>query len=81
MNQPDCLFCKIAAGEIPSACILENSEFKVILDRFPGIKGHVLIIPKTHVENIFDMDPELGGRLFTLAVRLSKTLKETFDME
>ena len=43
----DCIFCKIIAGEIPSATIYENDEFKVILDRFPSGEGHALILPKT----------------------------------
>ena len=44
----DCIFCKIIAGEIPSATIYENDEFKVILDRFPSGEGHALILPKAH---------------------------------
>lgn len=77
----DCLFCKIANGEIPSATVFENSEFRVILDRFPGNKGHVLIMPKEHVENIFEMDPDQGARLFSLAVHLAQVLKKELDME
>nr|WP_330381840.1 HIT family protein [Defluviitalea phaphyphila] len=77
----DCLFCKIAKGEIPSATVFENSEFKVILDRFPGNKGHLLILPKEHVENIFEMEPELGGRLFALGVHLAKVLKKELNLE
>lgn len=77
----DCLFCKIANGELSSATVFENSEFRVILDRFPGSKGHILIIPKEHIDNIFDMDPDQGGRLFSLAVHLSKILKKELNME
>ena len=46
MKKEDCIFCKIAGGEIPSNTIYENSEFKVIMDIAPASKGHVLIIPK-----------------------------------
>ena len=45
MKKEDCIFCKIAGGEIPSNTIYENSEFKVIMDIAPASKGHVLIIP------------------------------------
>jgi histidine triad (HIT) family protein len=48
MKKEDCIFCKIASGEIPSNTIYENSEFKVIMDIAPASKGHVLIIPKEH---------------------------------
>lgn len=51
----DCIFCKIIAGEIPSATIYENDEFKVILDRFPSGEGHALILPKTMC-NVFEID-------------------------
>ena len=56
----DCIFCKILSGEIPSATVYEDDEFKAILDRFPSNKGHVLILPKTHVANIFEIDPDLA---------------------
>lgn len=61
----DCIFCKIINGEIPSAKVYEDSDFLAILDINPVSKGHVLVLPKRHCENLFDMDDEL----------LSKTLK------
>ena len=54
----DCIFCKIVSGEFGSATIYENDEFKVILDRFPANEGHVLILVKEHVANIFEIDPD-----------------------
>ncbi len=72
----NCIFCKIISGDIPSATIFENDEFKVILDRFPATKGHVLVLPKEHYANIFEIDPELGGRLFTLAIRIAGIVKK-----
>ena len=77
----DCIFCKIIAGDIPSATIYENDEFKVILDRFPSGEGHALILPKNHVANIFEIDPEQAGRLFSLAAKLAKAMKEVLDFE
>ena len=72
----DCIFCKIIAGEIPSATIYENEEFKVILDRFPSGEGHALILPKNHVANIFEIDPAQAGRAYALAARLAKAMQE-----
>ena len=77
----NCIFCKIIKGEIPSATIYENDEFKVILDRFPSNEGHVLIMPKNHCANIFEADPDLAGRLFTLAVKVAKIMKNTLGFE
>ena len=77
----DCIFCKINAGDIPSATIYENDEFKVILDRFPSGEGHALILPKNHVANIFEIAPEQAGRLFSLAAKLAKAMKEVLGFE
>ena len=77
----NCIFCKIIKGEIPSATIYENDEFKVILDRFPSNEGHVLIMPKNHCANIFEADPDMAGRLFTLAVKVAKIMKNTLGFE
>ena len=77
----NCIFCKIIAGVIPSATIYENEEFKVILDRFPANEGHVLIMPKEHCANLFDGEEEKAGRLFALAVKVAKIMKETLGFE
>ncbi len=52
----ECIFCKIARGEVPSAKVWENEKFFAFLDRNPIRKGHTLIIPKNHHEYLFDMD-------------------------
>lgn len=77
----DCIFCKIINGDIPSATIYENEEFKVILDRFPANEGHVLILPKKHSANIFEIDPEQAGRLFVLATKIAKEMKQILGFE
>ena len=76
----NCIFCKIIKGEIPSATIFENEEFKVILDRFPSNQGHVLILPKQHSANIFDIDPDKAGRLFSLAVKIAGVMKKSLGL-
>ena len=48
----DCIFCKLANGEIPTATLYEDDEFRVILDQGPATKGHALILPKQHFANI-----------------------------
>lgn len=81
MVKDDCIFCKIAKGEIPSATIYETSEFKVMLDVAPANKGHALIIPKEHFDNIFQIDAETAGKLFSLATVVARALKEETDCE
>ncbi len=77
----DCIFCNIVSGAFGSATLYENNEFKVILDRFPASEGHVLILLKQHVTNIFELDPEVGGRLFSLAIRIAQVMKKTLNLE
>lgn len=81
MIKDDCIFCKIAKGEIPSATIYETSEFKVMLDVAPANRGHALIIPKEHFDNIFEIDGETAGKLFSLATVVARALKEETGCE
>ena len=72
MNKDDCIFCKIANGEIPSATVYEDSICRVIL---PANKGHALIIPKEHFDNIYSMDAETAAKIFTIATEVAKAQK------
>jgi histidine triad (HIT) family protein len=75
MGKDDCIFCKIANGEIPSATVYEDSICRVILDVNPANKGHALIIPKEHYDNIFSMDADTASKLFTMATEVAKAQK------
>ena len=75
MNKDDCIFCKIANGEIPSATVYEDSICRVILDLNPANKGHALIIPKEHFDNIYSMDAETAAKIFTIATEVAKAQK------
>ena len=77
----DCLFCKIARGKIPSATIYEDSHFRVILDVNPATKGHCLIIPKEHFDNIYDLDAETACKLFSLATCIARAMRDALGCE
>ena len=77
----NCIFCKIAKGEIPSSTIWEDDLFRVILDLSPATKGHALILPKKHMANIFEMDNETAEKVFVLASRIAKAMKETLKCD
>ncbi len=77
----DCLFCKIASGEFDSATVFESQDFRVILDKFPSGKGHTLILPKEHFDDIYDMDAETAGKLFGLATVVAKAIKKVTGCE
>ena len=75
MRQDNCIFCKIAAGDIPSATIYEDNDFRVILDIEPASKGHALILTKEHYNNIFDMDADTASKIFSLATEVARAMK------
>ena len=66
----DCIFCKIAGGEIPSATIYEDDDFRVILDLGPATKGHALILPKKHYADITEIPEDLLARAAALAKKI-----------
>lgn len=72
----NCIFCKIASGEIPSATLYEDEDFRVILDLGPATKGHSLILPKKHAANISEMPDELLGRAMSVAKKVAVAMKE-----
>ena len=75
MNKDDCIFCKIANGEIPSATVYEDSVCRVILDVNPANKGHALIIPKEHFDDIYSIVAETAAKIFTIATEVAKAQK------
>jgi Diadenosine tetraphosphate (Ap4A) hydrolase and other HIT family hydrolases len=77
----DCIFCKIAGGEIPAATIYEDAYFKVILDLGPATKGHALIIPKEHSTNIYDIADEVAEKVLPLAKRVIKAMTTILDCD
>lgn len=76
MVKDDCIFCKIARGDIPSATVYETGDFKVILDVAPANRGHSLIIPKEHYDNIFQLDGETAAKMFSMATVVARAIKD-----
>lgn len=76
MKKDDCIFCKIAGGEIPSTTLYEDKDFRVIFDLNPAVPGHVLIIPKEHYEDLTVLDPELAAKALPLAARIGRAMKQ-----
>lgn len=76
MKKDDCIFCKIANGEIPSKTLYEDERFRVILDLGPATKGHALILPRDHFSNLFELPDETAGEVMKLARRMAVQMKE-----
>ena len=77
----NCIFCKLANGEIPSATLYEDDDFRVILDMGPAAKGHSLILPKSHAANIYELPEELAGKAMILAKRMAGRMTEALECD
>lgn len=74
----DCIFCKIINGELPAAKVFENDDVLAFLDISQVTKGHTLVIPKAHKENIYELDSETAAKLFTVVPQISQAIKDEF---
>ena len=77
----NCIFCKIANGEIPSATLYEDDEFRVILDLGPASKGHALILPKRHAANIYELPDETAGKAMILAKHMATKMTDALKCD
>ena len=77
----NCIFCKIANVEIPSATLYEDEDFRVILDLGPASKGHALILPKTHAANIYEISDEMAAKAMVLAKKMASKLTEVLNCD
>lgn len=77
----DCIFCKISEGQIPSTTLYEDNDFRVIFDVGPASKGHALILSKKHFDDVFSMDEETASKVFMVAVKVAKAMKEVLNFD
>lgn len=76
MYKEDCIFCKIANGEIPSSTIYEDEDFRVFLDLNPATRGHALLVPKKHFANLLELDDGLCEKAIILAKKMAGRMTE-----
>lgn len=81
MKDENCIFCKLASGDIPSATLYEDNDFRVILDLSPASKGHALIISKDHYRNLYDLDENLAAKAMVLAKAMILRLKDVLGCD
>ena len=81
MRNDNCIFCKIANGVIPSNTLYEDDLFKVILDLNPVTKGHALILPKNHFDDLLSIDEETGSKVLMVASKIATAMKKTLKCD
>ncbi|MGZ4168505.1 MAG: HIT family protein [Solirubrobacteraceae bacterium] len=80
-RDPDCLFCKIVAGEIPSQRVDEDERTVSFMDISPATRGHALVVPRRHAANLLEIDAEDLAATVAAAQRLARTAVERFDAD
>jgi len=81
MKDENCIFCKLANGDIPTYSLYEDENFNVIFDAGPATLGHALILPKSHAENVLEMEDDLLGKAHILAKHMAAVLMDVFDAD
>lgn len=81
MSDSNCIFCKIANGEIPSKTLYEDDSFRVILDISPASKGHAIILPKNHASNIYELSEEDASKIFVVAKKVATAMQKTLNCD
>ncbi len=77
----DCIFCKIINGEIPAVKVLDEELVVAFMDINPSSKGHMLVVPKNHAENIFEISESDLVTLIKAVKRCAKAVKEALNAE
>lgn len=73
------IFSKIISGEIPAYKIAENEKFFAFLDIFPLVEGHVLVVPRVEVDNLFDLPNDYLEEMLVFAKPIAKAIEKVFD--
>lgn len=76
MRDDNCIFCKIANGEIPSKTIYEDEMFRVILDLGPAAKGHALILPKDHYKDLYELPENTASHVMLLSKKMAAQMTD-----
>ncbi|MBR5509481.1 MAG: HIT family protein [Lachnospiraceae bacterium] len=81
MKDGNCIFCKIANGEIPSTTLYEDDDFRVILDLGPAARGHALLLPKEHYANLFELDDAVAAKALVVAKTVAEKMKKALGAD
>jgi len=81
VSDPDCIFCKIIAGEIPAQKIDEDERTVAFMDINPATRGHALVVPRRHVRDLLEIDDEDLTATSLAARRIAKRIEDRLDVD
>jgi histidine triad (HIT) family protein len=77
VSEPDCIFCKIVAGELPGQIVEEDERTVAFMDINPATRGHLLVIPRAHATNLLEVSPEDLGATIATVQRMARRVSES----
>lgn len=77
----DCVFCKIVAGEIPAQIVAEDEQTLAFMDIAPATRGHLLVIPKRHAKDLWEIEPDQLAAVAATAQRLALRVRDRMSAE
>jgi histidine triad (HIT) family protein len=75
-DEKSCPFCKMVKNELDAVVVQEDNDILAIMDSCLATPGHILVLPKQHIENIYDMPSDLGAHLMVIAIAIAKAIKQ-----
>lgn len=81
MKDCNCIFCKIANGEIPTKALYEDEKFIVILDRGPASRGHALLLPKEHYANLYELPDDIASQALVIAKKMAIKMSRVLECD
>ncbi len=81
MKKEDCIFCRIAAGDIPSETVYEDDDYRAILDLGPASRGHTLILPKEHFRDVTELSAHYAAGILPVAAKIGEAMKKALSCD
>ncbi len=76
MKKEDCIFCRIADHKLPAVVVAENSKTLAIMDIRPATPGHILVLPRSHCKDIYDLPYEIGSSIMDMAIIIARAIQQ-----
>jgi len=81
MKDDNCIFCKLAAGQIPSTTLYEDEDFRVIMDIAPAVKGHAIVLPKQHMNDLLSIEENTAKKALFVVSKMANAIKDTLNCD
>jgi histidine triad (HIT) family protein len=81
VSDPDCIFCKIAAGELPAQIVEQDERTVAFMDINPGTRGHLLVIPREHSRDLIEIGPEDLAAVLSMAQKMAGRVLDRLDAD